>query len=240
VRTCGNTRTLEFVPGMIQSEMRLSHPDQLVLAYPRAMMCFVLFQPQPAHIVMVGLGGGSLVKFCYRYLPHSRITVLELRADVIALREQFAIPADDARLRIIEADASDYLKRYDDPADVVLIDGFDELGLPPTLGTSSFYRHCRRILRPGGVLVANIFSYDPAYPDMRMRLNAAFDGQLCRFHGIAGNNHLLFAVAGKEATPALGMLHRVQRSALFAFSALNRLLAHWIVHRLERGRSVRL
>lgn len=240
VRTRGNTRTLEFVPGMIQSEMRLSHPDQLVLAYPRAMMCFVLFQPQPAHIVMVGLGGGSLVKFCHRYLPHSRITVLELRADVIALREQFAIPPDDARLRIIEADASDYLKRCDDPADVLLIDGFDELGLPPALGTSSFYRHCRRILRPGGVLVANIFSYDPAYPDMRMRLNAAFDGQLCRFHGIAGNNHLLFAVAGKEATPALGMLRRVQRSALFAFSALNRLLAHWVVRQLERGRPAQL
>ncbi len=240
VRTHGNTRTLEFVPGMIQSEMRLSDPDQLVLAYPRAMMCFVLFQPQPAHILMVGLGGGSLVKFCHRYLPHSRITVLELRADVIALREQFAVPPDDARLRIIQADAAEYLQRCDEMADVLLIDGFDELGLPPALGSSSFYRHCRRILRPGGVLVANIFSYDPAYADMRMRLNSAFDGQLCRFHGIAGNNHLLFAVAGQEATPALGMLRRVQRSALFAFSWTNRLLAHWVVQCLQRGRTARL
>jgi len=233
VRTRGNTRTLEFSPGMIQSEMRLSHPDQLVLAYPRAMMCFVLFQPQPQHVIMVGLGGGSLVKFCHRYLPHCRITVLELRADVIALREQFAIPPDDARLRIIEADASHYLQHCQEMADVLLIDGFDELGLPPELGSSSFYRACRRLLRPGGVLVANIFSYDPAYPDLRMRLHAAFDGQLCRFHGIAGNNHLLFAVAGRTPSAALTMQRRVARHNGLRLAWLNRLLARWIVWRLQ-------
>ena len=92
VRTEGDRRTLEFSPGDIQSEMRLSRPDALVLAYARAMMCFALFVPHPRHIVMVGLGGGSLAKFCYRRFPRARITVLELRADVIALRGQFHVP----------------------------------------------------------------------------------------------------------------------------------------------------
>ena len=102
VHTCGDRRRLEFQPGMIQSEMLLSRPDHLLLRYARAMMCFTLFVPRPRHILMVGLGGGSLLKFCHRHLPEARITVLELRADVIALREQFMLPPDDARLRIIE------------------------------------------------------------------------------------------------------------------------------------------
>src|SRR5690349_7442320 len=97
VRTRGGRRTLEFVPGDVQSEMRLARPDDLVLAYARAMMCFALFVPRPRHILMVGLGGGSLAKFCYRHFPYARITVVELRADVIALRGQFRVPPDDQR-----------------------------------------------------------------------------------------------------------------------------------------------
>src|SRR5471032_901816 len=196
VRTRGDRRSLEFRPGMVQSEMRLSQPYRLVLAYARAMMCFALFQPRPEHIIMVGLGGGSLVKFCHRYLPHSRITVLELRADVIALREQFAIPPDDARLRIIHADAAHYLAGLRSCADVLLVDGFDTEGMPSALGSARFYADCRRTLRPGGVLVANLFSYDPHYR---------------------------------------AMLHRLARWEGLWLATLNRLLARWVVARMQRG-----
>lgn len=236
VRTSGNRRTLEFRPGMIQSEMLLSDPDRLVLAYVRAMMCFSLFQPEPAHIVMVGLGGGSLVKFCHRYLPRSRITVLELRADVIALRQQFAIPPDDARLRIIEADAVTYMAQLAGSADVLLVDGFDAAGLPPPLGSASFYADCRRALRPGGVLVTNLFSYDPSYPDMMLRLRHCFGMRLCQFRGIAGNNHIVFAVGDAAPSPALAMQQRVARRQGLGLAPLNRLLAHWVVWRLSRRR----
>jgi spermidine synthase len=237
VHTRGDKRSLEFQPGMVQSEMRLSRPDDLVLSYARAMMCFVLFHPRPAHIVMVGLGGGSLAKFCYRYLPHSRITVLELRADVIALRDQFAIPRDDARFRIIEADATDYLARARGSADVLLVDGFDAEGLPPALGSSAFYADCRRALRPGGVMVANMFSYDPHYGAMLRRLRQTFDGRICWFHGIAGNNRILFAVKGGKPSPALAMQQKVARGHGLALPLLNRLLAHWIVLKLRWGRA---
>lgn len=240
VRTRRGRRSLEFQPGMVQSAMSVADPDRLVLSYARAMMCFVLFQPRPAHIVMVGLGGGSLAKFCYRYLPHSRITVLELRADVIALREQFAIPPDDARLRIVHADAARYMRRLRGEADVLLVDGFDESGLPPALGSARFYADCRRALRPDGVLVANIFSYDPHYAGMLRRLRQRFDGRLCWFKGIAGNNRILFAVnaaspaaAAGAATPALRMQRRVARRHGLGWGWANRLLARWLVFRLR-------
>ena len=238
VRTRGDLRSLEFQPGMVQSEMRLSRPDELVLSYARAMMCFVLFHPQPEHILMVGLGGGSLAKFCYRYLPRSRITVLELRADVIALREQFAIPRDNARFRVIHADATDYLSGLQSAADVLLVDGFDESGLPPALGTARFYADCRRALRPGGVMAANIFSYDPQYGHMLRRLRQAFDGRICWFNGIAGNNRILFAVKGGGLSPALAMQQKVARSHGLGLPILNRLLAHWTVMRLRWGAPV--
>lgn len=233
VRTHGDKRLLEFQPGMVQSEMRLSRPDHLVLSYVRAMMCFVLFHPQPQHIVMVGLGGGSLAKFCYRYLPHCRITVLELNPDVIALRDQFAIPRDNARFRVIQADAVAYMPQLANSADVLLLDGFDAEGLPPALGSASFYADCRTALRSGGVMVANIFSYDPHYRAMRQRLRTTFEDRVCSFHGIAGNNHILFAVRDGSNSPALAMQRKVARTGGLALPLLNRMLAHWIVLKLR-------
>lgn len=236
VVTRGDLRTLEFMPGNVQSEMRLSRPSALMLAYSRAMMCFALFVPRPRHIVMVGLGGGSLAKFCYRHLPHARISVIELRADVIALREQFCVPADDARFTVVHADAAAWIAARSDCVDVLIVDGFDEAGLPPALGSSRFYADCRRALRHGGVLAANMFSYDPHYPAMLGRLQLVFGGQVCWFDQVAGNNRILFAVkapldAHARAAPGRALLVRriVGRHHGTGLGVLNRLLARALV-----------
>jgi spermidine synthase len=237
VRTERGRRTLEFAPGDVQSEMQLARPHALVLAYLRAMMCFSLFVPRPRHIVMIGLGGGSLAKFCYRHFPHARITVVEVRADVIALRDAFHVPPDDTRFRVVHADGADYVARFPASADVLLVDGFDAAGLPPALGSAGFYAACRRMLVGGGVLVANVFSYDPDYRALVARLAAAFDGHLARFDGIAGNNHLLFAVrAGAGRGRALRVLRLVGRRQGLGAPALNRLLARLVVAWLARRR----
>ncbi|MFC5480972.1 fused MFS/spermidine synthase [Massilia suwonensis] len=231
VRTHGDRRTLEFQPGDIQSEMLLSQPDALVLDYARAMMCFALFVPAPRHIVMAGLGGGSLAKFCYRHFPHTRITVLEISAEVIALREAFCVPPDDARLRIVHADAADYLREAPASCDVILVDGFDAAGMPAALGSAAFYADCRRALRAGGVLAANLLSYDPCHDAMVERIGSAFRGRVCDFPGIAGNNHLLFAVragAGDTGLAARRQEGFARRGGL-RFGFLNRLLARALV-----------
>lgn len=232
VATRGDRRTLEFSPGEVQSEMLLSDPDALVLAYCRAIMCFALLVPRPRHILMVGLGGGSLAKFCYRHFPQARITVVELRADVIALREQFHVPPDDARFEVVHADAASYLACMPATADVLVVDGFDAEGLPAELGSARFYGDCRRALRDGGVMVANIFSYDPHYSAMCERLRLMFDGRVCRFDKVAGNNRILFAVKAPLTGPAPRAL-RVQRLVAqrngLGAGWLNRLLARALV-----------
>jgi spermidine synthase len=52
---------------------------------------------------------GSLAKFCYRHLPHTRITVVESESRVIALRNAFYIPNDDHRFRIVHDEGARYL-----------------------------------------------------------------------------------------------------------------------------------
>ncbi|WP_426175662.1 fused MFS/spermidine synthase [Massilia sp. TWR1-2-2] len=250
VRTLGDVRTLEFMPGNVQSEMRLSRPGRLMLAYSRAMMCFALFVPRPRHIVMVGLGGGSLAKFCYRHFPSARISVIELRADVIALRAQFCVPADDDRFRVVHADAAAWIAQAGAGSiDVLVVDGFDAAGLPPALCSSRFYANCRRALRHGGVLVANVFSYDPQYQAMLGRLRLMFGSQVCWFDKVAGNNCILFAVkapldlgagatADTAAARALRLRRLVGRRHGSGVGLLNRLLVRALVTYLAMRHNV--
>jgi spermidine synthase len=171
-------RTLHLGSQAIQSRMRMSRPWDLELAYTRAMMGFLLFKPAPQDVLMIGLGGGSLAKFIRRHRPQTRITAVELDPRVIAAaRSHFELPPDDAKLAVVEADGALYVRQHPDSADVVLLDGFDAGNQVEALATQSFYAACRRVLRPGGVLVVNLWGRDRAFAEYFARLTRAFDGE---------------------------------------------------------------
>ena len=187
-------RTMHFDGRFIQSAMRISAPDALLLSYTKAMMAFMLFNPEPQHILMIGLGGGSLAKYCYRHLPNSRITVLELDADVIALRDAFAIADNDDRFQIMHADAVDYINQLDDRADIILHDGFTVDGLSPVLSTAHFYQRCYEALNPGGVLVSNLWEDGSDLTPVMTGLRSAFGTSMWECTAINSYNRIVFSV----------------------------------------------
>lgn len=156
IEDCGPLRYLHFGLDNVQSVMRHDDPDALCLAYTRKMMTFLLFNAQPRRILLLGLGGGSLPKFCYRHLPDALITVLEIDPNVLALREEFQIPADNERFRVLQGDGVGYIAKRAPREDVILVDACDGNGLSPTLSAPELYANLRRRLSAGGVLVVNI------------------------------------------------------------------------------------
>lgn len=201
-------RTLHLDERFIQSAMLIAAPNELLLSYTKAMMAFLLINPAPRHCLMIGLGGGSLAKFCYHYLKATRITVLESEPDVIALRDQFAIPADDARFRVVAADAATYLAAMMEPVDLILHDGYDAVGLAPGLGSAHFYRQCERVLDDGGIMVSNLLrNTDDLLPAM-LGLHAVF-GQAMWWADAAGCfNRIVLARKGTEPAPPRAELLR--------------------------------
>ena len=152
----GLQRRLQFDLYTVQSSMHREHPDRLSLAYTRKMMAFLLFNRAPARILLLGLGGGSLAKFCYRRLPRAAVTAVEVNRHVIALREAFRIPPDDDRFRVIRADGAAYVARLERSKDVILADACDRVGIAPELDTLAFYRDAHRCLSREGVFVTNL------------------------------------------------------------------------------------
>lgn len=209
----GETRQLLFSLDFIQSAMRVDDPFALEFAYTRKMMAFVLFVPKPRHVLMVGLGGGSLAKFCHRHLPRTRLTVVEVDPDVIALRGEFKVP-DDERLAIVQADAAEYLPAAEGDTDVLLLDGFDSRGIAPAFLNRGFYRTARRRLRAGGIAVANFAGPRKYWPRHLALLNEAFEGRVHWGTVPGGDNHIAFAFADAGGFPAWERLE--ERAAALA------------------------
>jgi len=197
----GGVRSLSFGGGVVQSAMRVEEPFRLELGYTRAMMGFLLFNPEPQRVLVVGLGGGSLSKYCYWRLPEARITTLEIDPDVIALREQFLVPGDDERFHVEQVDASAYLAGDDVEADVILLDGYDADGLPRVLCDESFYSACRRVLAPEGLLVVNIWGNDQHRGAYLRRLRRVFGGRVWWGKSCDSGNLIVFALKSERYYP---------------------------------------
>ena len=173
----GGVRSLHLGGDAIQSSIRLARPDELALDYTRAMMAFLLFQPLPREVLMIGLGGGSMARYIHQRMPETRTTVVEINAKVLAAaRSMFHFPADDARLKVEIACGADYLADHAESSDVLLVDGFDDGKQPEVLCTQAFYAAAYAALRPGGVMAVNFMAQEKKLDAYMQRIEKSFDG----------------------------------------------------------------
>lgn len=185
-----------FEHGEIQSRMWTRDPNALNLEYTRIMMRFLLLNPEPRRIAMVGLGGGSLAKFCYHYLPSVRIDVFEINPHVIALRDSFHVPADDSRFKVLLGDGADLIQRHRDEYDAILLDGYDIGGIPAQLASEAFYQNCFDALATDGLMVGNFHALDFNYRRYLGRIKRRFAGSVIEVSDISLAHRIVFACKG--------------------------------------------
>lgn len=202
--------SLNFDGLSVQSEMFIDAPDDLVIGYTRAMMSFLLLAPAPKNIAMIGLGGGSLAKYCYRYLPDTEIAVVEINAEVIALRNEFAIPPDDARFQVVLGDGAAWVRDMQHTPEVLIVDGFDAQGLPESLSHQRFYDDCYASLADNGIMVVNLWGGYPNYASYVARINNSFDYRVVIVDADDSVNKIVIAMKSPDFPPPMsGIRHHV-------------------------------
>lgn len=192
------TKALHFSISETQSRMRVEDPHALDLEYTRTMMGFLLFEPTPQDIAMIGLGGGSLAKFCHRHLKRSRIQVVEINPHVIALRDEFHVPPDDERFTVLRGDGAQFVRHRCDRCDVLLVDGFDSQGLPARLCSQRFYDDCHEMLRPDGIMVVNLHFGHARFELILDRIRRSFGDAVFVVDGVDLANSIVFAAKGRS------------------------------------------
>jgi spermidine synthase len=193
-------RTLHVGGEAIQSSMRLSDPFALELEYTRCMMSFLLFHPRPARALKIGLGGGSLVKFFWRRLPRMKTRVVELDPRIAQVaREQFHLPADDARLAVEIGDGAEALAP--ECCDLLVVDAFADEHPPAELVSQAFFDAAWLALEAPGALVLNLMNDDPKLDERIARLERAFGGAVLALPALTDPNVIVLAL--KDAPPSV-------------------------------------
>lgn len=222
---------MRFDMATVQSAMRLEAPTALELEYTRVMMRCLLFTPVPRRMLMLGLGGGSLAKYCCHHFALADITAVEINPHVIALRERFQVPPDGPRFRVVQADAAAYVQTalqqigaQPAPApdfDAILVDAFHFNGAPASVNSRGFFAACRRLLAPKGVLVLNMEGEPDLYQPVLGNLSHAFDGAVWSVQCDASSNRIAFAARQehlmatmRQADARLAALPAVHRETL--------------------------
>ncbi|WP_132984937.1 transferase [Luteimonas terricola] len=196
VRQYNGYVSLHFIRGQTQSRMRSDAPDHLLIDYTRTMLAALLWRPRPGRIGIVGLGGGSQVKFLHRHLPQACLQVVENHPGVLALRRAFGIPDDDSRLEVTLDDGARFIAARPARYDLLLVDGYDAHGIPEALSTPAFLQACRDALLPGGVMASNLHGDDPAVYVERLR-QAFGAGHVLLVGEAKMSNRIAFAWTGE-------------------------------------------
>ncbi len=176
----GAIRHLHLGSIWIQGSMLMDEPTTLVHEYIQRMMAWLmLIDPSTApqrQAVQLGLGAGSLTKFCALEMG-MRSTAIELNPQVLhACRGWFHLPMDNPRMKVVLADAAQEIrqKRWQGVVDALHVDLYDHEAAAPVLDSPDFYADCRRTLTDDGCMTVNLFGRSSSFDRSVERIASAF------------------------------------------------------------------
>jgi len=204
-------RILRFEPGGArQTVVKLGDPDHLELPYARAIPAAFIYVEKPQHVLVVGLGGGTIPSFLRRRFPGLVIDAVELDPVVVEVAKSHMGFREDANLHAHVADGRRFIERATQRYDIIFLDAFGANSVPYALTTREFLQSVRRALAPRGVVVGNIWSrvYNPLYDSMLRTYRAVFD-EVSVLDVVSAGNQLVLATPWK---PAMSMEEAVRRA----------------------------
>jgi spermidine synthase len=152
-------RLLRVDTQAVQSAMSLQSPYKLILPYMELMMAFLLFQRRPAKMLMLGLGGGDIVRFLHHFMPKMSLQVVESDSAMIHVcQEYFSLPMS-SNIELIAHPAEQFMARSRHKYDTLLIDIYSHTETTPqVLLDARFYELCHSRLRNDGIMVINLIA----------------------------------------------------------------------------------
>lgn len=169
---------LLLVDRIRQSYVDLDDPTYLDFEYVQAFADVVDVLPDgPLAVTHVGGGAGTLARYIAVTRPGSTQIVLEPDEQVTAtVRARLPYPRG-ARIRVRPVGGRDGVAALRPAsADVIVLDAFHGGRIPPELTTAEWFTDAARVLRAGGVLLANLADGPPL--TFTRRVTAAVESAL--------------------------------------------------------------
>ncbi len=207
VRGTDSKRHLLFVSErgkeQLQSSIDLQEPQVLQVAYTRSLFVSFLFKNPQERILIVGLGGGGMIRFFHHQFPNSIVEVVEIDPAVVRVAKEYFETDEKKGIKIHTADAFEFLKRDLQAYDVIYMDAFLRPSVDRELGgktarlkTVEFLKEIRDQLEPDGVLACNLIRHRPATAGDIAALREVFP--TVRVFNVPGTGNMAVMACKKE------------------------------------------
>ncbi len=152
--------------GQNQSCRFLDDYDKLVFPYAKMVLSSLLVQDNPQRILIVGLGGGTLVHTYSTLFPQAEIIIAEIDEAVVRVAKDYFDSTETDKIKIATEDARVYVKRAGirkEQFDLIILDAFNGEYIPEHLMTAEFLQEVKALLPTNGMVVSNTFSTSRLY-----------------------------------------------------------------------------
>ncbi len=162
----------------LHSVINLQAPQKLALKNLEYLVGILLFLPEPAKILLLGTGGGSLVHFLRFHYPNSHLTALDLDAELLEfMHQKMRLPKGDQFLSYVIDDADHYLHHCTQHFDLILVDIFTGTQSPEWLLELQSMQRLFSLLSDQGAVSYNLLiDSEHALRLFYRRLRHAFNG----------------------------------------------------------------
>lgn len=116
----------------------------------------VTVERQPDSVLILGGGAFTLPQHLSERLSESKIDVVEIDPELETISRDYFGYRNPSNVTEVFTDARAYLNRTDERYDVVVVDVYGDSSIPFTFMTDEYGAVIERVLRPGGIVVANI------------------------------------------------------------------------------------
>lgn len=199
----GHERVLKVRQGgsfVEESRCDMRRPAALCHQYSRLQLLASLYPQRLERALVVGLGGASLSKALLAHYPQLAVDSIELDPEIVQLARRYFGYREDARCKTLIGDGRTLLQASQERYDIVFLDAFDGLEIPPPLRTQEFYALVREHLRPGGVVVSNLHRRSHHYDRDRVTLASVFPESV----GFQGTGLVVVLSSLQVLTPVSG------------------------------------
>ena len=198
--------------GPRQSVVKPGDPDYLELPYARTALVGLALADEPRRALIIGLGGGTLPMILRKHYPEAAIDVVDIDPQVVDAAQKFFGFREDASLHVHIADGRKFIEQVQQPYDVIILDAYGSDSVPLHLTTQEFLRAVRGAIKPGGVVISNIWApqFNPIYDSMVRTYQETFE-ETYTLDALGSGNVIVLALPRPQSITAGDLAQRAHQ-----------------------------
>jgi spermidine synthase len=106
------------------------------------------------NILILGFGCGSIAAL-FKTQKNIEITGVEADEKVLELYEKYFLEQINSEIILVESFAEDFIVDHKKTYDLILVDVFIDLDVPPAIKENTFFQHINKSLNTGGIFIYN-------------------------------------------------------------------------------------